>query len=612
MNSPLAVKKVAHATVRFAGDSGDGMQITGSQFTSSTALAGHDLATFPDFPAEIRAPAGTLYGVSGFQIHFAGEDVFTPGDAPDVLVAMNPAALKTNLKDLVRGGLLVINSGAFSSANLKKAGYEQNPLEDGSLSAYDVLSIDITKLTQTAVKDAGVSNKEAGRCKNFWTLGLMFWIYGRELDTTIKWLESKFAKTPAIGLANTLALKAGYAYGETAEISHQRYEVGRAPTAPGKYRNIGGNTATAWGLVAAAELSGVPMVMGAYPITPASDILHELSRHKAFGVTTIQAEDEIAAICAAIGAAYAGNLGVTATSGPGMALKTEAMGLAVATELPLVIVNIQRGGPSTGLPTKTEQADLLQAIYGRNGEAPIAVIAAQSPGDCFYMALEAVRLATKYMTPVILLTDGYLANGAEPWKIPSVDELPKIDVKFRTNPEGFHPFVRDPETLARAWAVPGTPGLRHRIGGLEKSYETGHISYDPKNHERMSHVRRDKIRGIAKDIPLQAIEEGDDSGKLLVLGWGSTYGAIRAAVRRARQAGLSVSHAHVRYLNPLPSNLAEVLGRFDKVLVPELNLGQLARVLRAELEVKVDSFTKIQGQPFQIAELEARIRAELA
>lgn len=612
MNSPLTIKKVAHATVRFAGDSGDGMQITGSQFTSSTALSGHDLATFPDFPAEIRAPAGTLYGVSGFQIHFASEDVFTPGDEPDVLVAMNPAALKTNLKDLASGGLLVLNSDAFSAANLKKAGYVASPLEDGSLSGYRVLSIDITKLTQAAVKEAGLSNKEAGRCKNFWTLGLMFWIYGRSLDPTIAWLNGKFAKQPELAQANILALKAGYAYGETAEVAHDRYEVERAPTAPGLYRNIGGNVATALGLVAAAETSGVPMVMGAYPITPASDILHELSRHKAFGVTTLQAEDEIAAVCAAIGAAYAGNIGVTATSGPGMALKTEAIGLAVATELPLVIIDIQRGGPSTGLPTKTEQADLLQAIYGRNGEAPVAVIAAQSPGDCFYQAMEAVRLATKYMTPVILLTDGYLANGAEPWRVPDVADLPKIEVKFRTDPEGFHPYVRDPDTLARNWAIPGTPGLRHRIGGLEKSYDSGHISYDPQNHEKMSHVRRDKIRGIARDIPLQTIEEGAESGKLLLLGWGSTYGAIRAAVRRARQVGLDVSHAHLRYLNPLPPNLGELLGRFDRVVVPELNLGQLVRVLRAELSVDVESFTKIQGQPFRISEIEERIRQELS
>lgn len=612
MNSPINtdVKRLTGATVRFAGDSGDGMQITGSQFTASTALAGNDLATFPDFPAEIRAPAGTTYGVSGFQIHFASSDVFTPGDSPDVLVAMNPAALKTNLKDLQSGGLLIVNTGAFSSLNLKKAGYDANPLEDDTLTGYEVIRVDITKNTLAAVKETGLSTKEAGRCKNFWTLGLMFWIYGRELEPTAEWLRKKFQKLPSVAEANILALKAGHAYGETAEIAHFRYEVAAAPTQPGTYRNIGGNVATAWGLVAAAELSGVPLVMGAYPITPASDVLHELSRHKGFGVTTIQAEDEIAAVCAALGASYAGSIGVTATSGPGMALKGEAIGLAVTTELPLVIVNIQRGGPSTGLPTKTEQADLLQAMYGRNGEAPVAVIAAQSPGDCFYMAIEAVRLATKYMSPVILLTDGYLANGAEPWKIPDVAELPPLDIKFRTDPEGFHPFLRD-ENLARPWAVPGTPGLRHRIGGLEKDFNSGHISYDPQNHEKMSLVRAEKIAGMANDIPEQHIEEGVDAGKLLVLGWGSTYGSIRQAVRNARARGLDVSHAHVRYLNPFPRNLKQLLARFDRVLVPELNLGQLSRLLRSELDVSTSSFTKIQGQPFRIAELEHRISLEL-
>lgn len=601
-------QKLRGAVVRFAGDSGDGMQVTGSQFTSSTALAGNDLATFPDFPAEIRAPAGTTYGVSGFQINFASEDVFTPGDAADVLVVMNPAALKTNLKDLKRGGLLIVNSGAFSAANLKKAGYDENPLENGSLSGYEVLPIDITKNTQAAVKDSGLSNKESNRCKNFWTLGLMFWIYGRDLTPTIEWIEKKYSKQPEVARANVLALKAGHAYGETAEISHYRYEVPRAPVEPGLYRNIGGNVATAWGLVAASQLANLPLVLGAYPITPASDVLHELSRHKQFGVSTIQAEDEIAAICAAIGASYAGNLGVTATSGPGMALKGEAIGLAVSTELPLVIINIQRGGPSTGLPTKTEQADLLQAMYGRNGEAPVAVLAAQSPGDCFYMAIEAVRLATKYMAPVILLTDGYLANGTEPWKIPEIDELPRLDIRFRTDPEGFHPFLRDPDTLARPWAIPGTPGLRHRIGGLEKDYDSGHISYDPANHERMCRVRAEKIERMALDIPEQGIEEGTDSGKLLVLGWGSTYGAIREAVRRCRARGLDVSHAHVRYLNPFPRNLGEVLSRFDRVLIPELNLGQLSMLVRHRFLIPAESYPKIQGQPFRIAEIETKIR----
>ncbi|HEX3775657.1 MAG TPA: 2-oxoacid:acceptor oxidoreductase subunit alpha [Polyangiaceae bacterium] len=596
------------AVVRFAGDSGDGMQVTGDQFTAAAALARNDLATFPDFPAEIRAPAGTLYGVSGFQINFASQDVFTPGDAPDVLVAMNPAALKTNLRDLKRGGLLIVNAGAFNAANLKKAGYETNPLEDGSLNGFNLVNIDITKLTVAAVKEQGLSNKEAHRCKNFWTLGLMFWLYGRPLEPTIKWIQNKFHKRDDLVQANIAALKAGHAYGETAEISHNRYEVPAAPVASGTYRNIGGNTATAWGLLAATQLSGLNMVLGAYPITPASDVLHELSKFKHFGVTTIQAEDEIAAVCAAIGASYAGNIGVTTTSGPGMALKMEGIGLAIATELPLVIVDIQRGGPSTGLPTKTEQADLLQAVYGRNSEAPLCVIAASTPGNCFYMAIEAARLALKYMTPVILLTDGYLANGTEPWLIPKLDELPRIEVKFRTDPQGFHPFLRDPKTLARNWAIPGTPGLTHRIGGLEKDYDSGHISYAPSNHELMCQTRAAKIAGIADDVPEQQIDVGDESGKLLVLGWGSTYGSIREAVQRCRTRGLSVSHAHVHYLNPLPKNLGELLKRFDRVLVPELNLGQLVKLVRSQYLVPAESFPKVQGQPFKISELEERIR----
>lgn len=598
------------AVVRFAGDSGDGMQVTGDQFTAAAALAQNDLATFPDFPAEIRAPAGTLYGVSGFQIHFSSEHIFTPGDAPDVLVAMNPAALKTNLRDLKAGGLLIVNSGTFNATNLKKAGYAENPLEDGSMdnAGYSVLSIDISKLTLASVKDTGLSTKEANRCKNFWTLGLMFWIYGRPMDPSIKWIEGKFSKRGDLVAANIAALKAGHAYGETAEVSHFSYEVPKAPVAKGKYRNIGGNTATAWGLLAACELSGLEMTLGAYPITPASDILHELSKFKHFGVTTIQAEDEIAAICAAIGAAYAGRIGVTSTSGPGVALKMEAVGLAVTTELPLVLIDIQRGGPSTGLPTKTEQADLLQAVYGRNGEAPVAVIASATPGDCFYMAIEAVRLAIKYMCPVFLLTDGYLANGAEPWAIPDVASLPKIPVEFRKDPEGFHPFLRDPETLARNWAIPGTPGLTHRIGGIEKDFDSGHISYNPDNHEKMTKTRAAKIAGIANDIPEQAVEVGNDSGKLLVLGWGSTYGSIREAVQRCRDRGLDVSHAHVRHLNPFPKNLGELLKRFDRVLVPELNNGQLVKMIRSQFLVPAESLPKIQGQPFKIAELEEKIR----
>ena len=604
-------KTLSGAIVRFAGDSGDGMQVTGSQFTSTAALAGNDLATFPDFPAEIRAPTGTLYGVSGFQINFASRDVYTPGDAPDVLVAMNPAALKTNLRDLKAGGLLVVNDDAFTPQNLKKAGYEKNPLEDGSLEGYRVIQIAITKQTVNAVKEAGLGTKEANRCKNFWTLGLMYWIYNRPVEPTLRWLEQKFKKRPEVIAANSLALKAGHAYGETLEISYDRYEVPAAKVEKGRYRNIAGNTATAWGLIAAAQRSGLELVLGSYPITPASTILHELSKHKQYGVTTIQAEDEIAAACVAIGASYAGAIGVCSTSGPGMALKMEAVGLAVSVELPLVIVNIQRAGPSTGLPTKTEQADLHQSIFGRNSEAPLCVLAASSPGDCFHMAFEAVRLALTFMTPVILLTDGYLANGAEPWKIPKVDELAKIDVSFRTDPEGFHPFARDPETLARNWAVPGTPGLRHRIGGIEKDYASGHISYDPANHEKMTQVRAAKIAKIADFVPEQTIAVGDDSGALLVLGWGSTYGSIHEAVSNCRQRGLSVSHAQLNYLNPLPRNLGELMKRFDRVLIPEMNMGQLAQIIRSEYLIPAESHPKVQGQPFKIEEVEELIRKTL-
>ncbi len=603
-----SLKHIAGAVVRFCGDSGDGMQVTGSQFTATAAIVGNDLATFPDFPAEIRAPAGTLYGVSGFQINFSSQDVFTPGDAPDVLVAMNPAALKTNLKDLRTGGLLIVNSGAFNAQNLKKAGYEMSPLDDGSLGSYRVMSIDITKNTLASVEGSGLSTKEAGRCKNFWTLGLMYWIYGRPLEPTLRWVDDKFKKRPDVAKANAQALKAGHAYGETLEISYDRYDIPAAPVEKGEYCNISGNTATAWGLIAATELSGIDIVLGSYPITPASDVLHELSRFKQFGVTTVQAEDEIAAVCAAIGASYAGNLGVTSTSGPGLALKMEAIGLAVSVELPLVVLDVQRAGPSTGMPTKTEQADLLQAVYGRNSESPVCVLAASTPGDCFYMAVEACRIATKFMTPVILLTDGYLANGAEPWKIPKVSELPHFPVKFRTEPDGFHPFLRDAVTLARNWAIPGTPGLTHRIGGIEKDHDSGHISYDPKNHEKMSRVRAAKIAGIAHDVPEQKIAVGNDSGKLLVLGWGSTYGAIHEAVRRCRARGLDVSHAQLKYLNPMPRNLGDLLARFQRVLIPEMNLGQLVQLIRSRYLVPAESMPKIQGQPFRIDEVEEKIR----
>ena len=595
------------AIVRFAGDSGDGMQVTGSQFTSTAAIVGNDLATFPDFPAEIRAPAGSLYGVSGFQIHFSADSVFTPGDAPDALVAMNPAALKTNLDRLKPGGLLVVNSDAFNKTNLKKAGYEANPLEDGTLEGYHLLAIDITKQTLAAVADCGLSTKEAGRCKNFWTLGLMYWIYSRPREPTLKWLQQKFKSKPEVADANSRAMNAGHAYGEILDIGHDRYEIPAAKVDPGVYRNISGNQATAWGIVAGAQQSGLEVVLGSYPITPASDVLHELSRHKNFGVHTIQAEDEIAAVCAAIGAAYAGKIGVTSTSGPGMALKGEAIGLAVAVELPLVILDIQRAGPSTGMPTKTEQSDLLQALYGRNGESPLAVLAAQSPGDCFFQALEAVRLALKYMTPVILLSDGYLGNGAEPWRIPDVASLPKIEVEFRRDPEGFHPFLRDAKTLARSWAIPGTEGLEHRIGGLEKDFDSGNISYDPSNHQKMSEVRAGKIAGIANDIPEQELELGSRDDRILVLGWGSTFGSIREAVQRCRDQGMSVAHAHLRYLNPMPRNLGQLLGSFDKVLIPELNMGQLVQVIRGRFLVAAESFAKIDGMPFTIAELEQRI-----
>jgi 2-oxoglutarate ferredoxin oxidoreductase subunit alpha len=600
------------AVVRFAGDSGDGMQVTGAQFTVAAALARNDLATFPDFPAEIRAPAGTTFGVSGFQVNFAARDVFTPGDAPDVLVAMNPAALKVNLSDLKSGGLLVVNSGAFTAGNLKKAGYAESPLGTAALDGYQVLTIDITKLTVAAVKDAGLSVKDANRCKNFWTLGLMFWIYGRPLEPTLEWLERKFKSAPELVLANSLALKAGHAYGETTEVSHFRYHVPAATVEPGVYRNISGNQAAALGILAAGRLSGLNIVLGAYPITPASDVLHELSRYKHFGVTTIQAEDEIAACCVAIGASYAGSLGVTSTSGPGMALKMEAIGLAISVELPLLILNVQRAGPSTGLPTKTEQSDLLQAIYGRNGEAPVCVLAASTPGDCFYAVLEGARIATKYMTPVIVLTDGYLGNGAEPWRVPDVSKLQKFPVQFRTDPNGFHPFQRDPETLARNWAIPGTPDLYHRIGGIEKSFDSGNISYDPQNHSRMSHVRADKIAGIAQDIPEAVVAVGEDHGKLVLVGWGSTYGAIREAVQNCRAEGLDVSHVHLRHLNPFPRNLRQLLSRFDHVLVPEMNMGQLVKVLRSEFLIPAESYSKIHGQPFKISEIEARIKQTLA
>lgn len=601
--------------IRFAGDSGDGMQLTGSQFTHSTALMGNDLATFPDFPAEIRAPAGTTYGVSGFQIHFAAHDIMTPGDAPDVLVAMNPAALKTNLPDLKERGMLIVNSGAFIAGNLKKAGYASNPLEDGSLDGYRLIELDIQSMTLAAVERFELGTKAALRSKNMWTLGLVLWLFGRDTATTAEWLGEKFAKKPVIRDANIAALKAGHAYGETAELPSGigPYEVPKAKLPPGLYRNITGNQALAWGLTAAGKLSGLEVVLGSYPITPASTVLHALSGLKNFGVVTFQAEDEIAAVCAAIGASWGGALGVTTTSGPGVALKTEAIGLAIMLELPLIIVDIQRGGPSTGLPTKTEQSDLLQAVYGRNGDAPLVVLAAATPGDCFYMAIEAARISTKYMVPVILLTDGYLANGAEPWKIPAFADLPRFPVEFpRERPDDFHPYMRDAETLARTWAIPGMAGLEHRIGGLEKDFNSGNISYDPDNHHKMTKVRAAKVAGVANDVPEQTIEVGEDSGELLVVGWGSTYGAITQAVRRARAAGKSVSQLHIRYINPLPRGLGELLAKFDKVIVPEMNNGMLIKVLRSEFLVDAVGINKIAGQPFKVSEIEAAIDAHLS
>ena len=602
--------------IRFAGDSGDGMQLTGSQFTQSTALMGNDLATFPDYPAEIRAPAGTTYGVSGFQVHFASHDIMTPGDAPDVLVAMNPAALKTNLADLKRGGLIIVNTGAFTTGNLKKAGYDVNPLDDETLAPFRQLRLDISKHTLSSVEAFELGTKEALRAKNMWTLGLVLWLFGREMNSTIEWLQAKFAKRPEIRDSNIAALKAGNAYGETAEMPSGigTYQVPKADLGPGTYRNITGNEALAWGLVAASKRAGLRLVLGTYPITPASTVLHYLAKLKNFGVTTFQAEDEIAAVCGAIGASWGGAIGVTTTSGPGVALKGEAIGLAHILELPLIVVDVQRGGPSTGLPTKTEQSDLLQAVYGRNGDAPLPVIAAATPGDCFYMAQEAARLALKYMTPVMLLTDGYLANGAEPWKIPKIADLPTIEAKFADPdnvPEGFHPYMRDPETLARVWAIPGMKGLEHRIGGLEKNFDSGNISYDPDNHHKMTKTRAAKVAGIAKDIPEQSCDSGEAGDTLCVVGWGSTYGAIAQAVRRARKDGKKVAHVHIRHLCPFPANLGELLKSFDKVIVPEMNNGMLVKILRSEFLVDAKGVNKIAGQPFKVAEIAAAIDANL-
>jgi 2-oxoglutarate ferredoxin oxidoreductase subunit alpha len=596
---------LSEVTIRFAGDSGDGMQLTGTQFSDTTALVGNDLGTLPDYPAEIRAPAGTLYGVSGFQLHFSSTDIYTPGDTPDVLVAMNPAALKINLKDLKHGGMIIANTDSFDAKNLKMAGYNSNPLEDDSLSNYKLFAVPITSLTLNALKESGLTLKEITRCKNFFTLGLMYWLFNRPIEPTLTWIQEKFAKNKPIADANTKVLKAGYYFGDETEIFTTRYIVEPASLPKGVYRNVSGNEAIALGFVAASQLSGLPLFLGSYPITPASDILHYLSGFKNYGVKTFQAEDEIAGIASAIGASYGGQLAITTTSGPGMALKTEAMGLAVMTELPLVIINIQRGGPSTGLPTKTEQADLFQAIYGRNGESPIPVIAASTPSDCFYMSIEAARIALKYMTPVILLSDGYIANGSEPWKLPDEKDLPKIEVKFWTDKEGFAPYNRD-ENLSRPWVKPGTPGLEHRIGGLEKAHITGYVSYDPDNHDFMVRMRANKVKNIQNDIPDVEVL-GDSDGELVVLGWGGTYGAITEAVKNVQKSGKKVSQVHLKYLFPFPKNLGDVLKRYKHVLVPEINLGQLTTILRSEYLIAPISQTKIKGLPYKSSEIQNKI-----
>jgi 2-oxoglutarate ferredoxin oxidoreductase subunit alpha len=593
----IATEKLEEVVIRFAGDSGDGMQLTGSQFTNTSALIGNDLSTLPDFPAEIRAPAGTLPGVSAFQVRIADHDIHTPGDAPDVLVAMNPAALKKELRDLKPNGVIIVNTDEFNDRNFAKANITSNPLEDHTLDGYRVFQVPLTTMTRRTLEGSGLDNKSMDRCKNMFALGMCYWLFTRPLDNTIAFLEKQFAKKPHLAEANVKVLKAGWNYCDITEVFHDRYEVPAAPLEPGLYRNITGNVALALGLIAASRRSGLSLFLGAYPITPASDVLHELARYKNFGVTTFQAEDEIAAVCAAIGSSFGGALGVTVSSGPGIALKAEAMNLAVMTELPLIVCDIQRGGPSTGLPTKTEQADLLQVMFGRNSESPMPILAPSSPKDCFEVALEAVRIATKYMTPVALLSDGYIANGSEPWKLPDVESLPDLRVEFRSQAEGFLPYLRDPETLARPWAIPGTPGLEHRIGGLEKQDVTGNVSYDPQNHERMVHLRAEKVKRIANDIPPIEVH-GDESGELLVLGWGSTAGAITGAVQAAHRRGLPVSRAHLRYLNPFPANLGEVLSRFRKVLVPEMNLGQLAFLLRGTYLKDVITYSKVQGLPF--------------
>jgi len=606
-------QEIESAVVRFAGDSGDGMQLTGSQFTMTAAISGNDLATFPDFPAEIRAPAGTTFGVSAFQINFGARKIMTSGDQLDVLVVMNPAALITNLEDVKKGGIGIADSGAFSDRNLAKAGYTENPLENDSLEGYRLVKIDMSRLTVEAVKEFGLSNKEALRSKNMWALGLIYWMYGRKREASVNWLKTKFAKKPEIADANIAALNAGHAFGETAEMPAElgTYEVERASIAPGVYRTITGAESVSLGLLAGSQLAGLNISFCSYPITPASALLHQLARMKDFGVVTFQAEDEIAAASAALGASYAGSLGITSSSGPGIALKMEAIGLAIGTELPMVIVNSQRAGPSTGLPTKTEQSDLYQAVFGRNADAPLPVISVSTPSDGYDVAIEAIRIATKYMTPVMVLTDGYITNASEPWLIPDPSTYERFDVSFRTDPENFQPFMRDDKTLARPWVKPGTPEMMHRIGGIERSYDTGHISYDPANHQKMTDVRAAKINGIANDIPEQGVAVGQAGGKLAVVGWGSTYGPINRAVSNLREEGHDVSQIHLRYIWPLPRNLGDLLHSYDHVLIAEMNTGQLRTLIRSEYLVPAEGLNKVNGKPFLIAELEDAIRARL-
>lgn len=606
-------QEIESAVVRFAGDSGDGMQLTGSQFTMTAAISGNDLATFPDFPAEIRAPAGTTFGVSAFQINFGARKIMTSGDQLDVLVVMNPAALITNLEDVKPGGIVIADSGAFTDRNLAKAGYAENPLDNDSLDGYRLVKIDMSRLTVEAVKEFGLSNKEALRSKNMWALGLVYWMYGRKREASINWLKTKFAKKPDIADANIAALNAGHAFGETAEMPAElgTYEVEQATIAPGVYRTITGAESVSLGLLAGSQLAGLNIAFCSYPITPASALLHQLARMKDFGVVTFQAEDEIAAAAAALGASYAGSLGITSSSGPGIALKMEAIGLAIGTELPMVIINSQRAGPSTGLPTKTEQSDLYQAVFGRNADAPLPVISVSTPSDGYDVAIEAIRIATKYMTPVMVLTDGYITNASEPWLIPDPSTYERFDVKFRTDPENFQPFMRDDTTLARPWVKPGTPEMMHRIGGIERSYDTGHISYDPANHQKMTDVRAAKINGIANDIPEQDVAVGAAGGKLAVVGWGSTYGPINRAVSNLREEGMDVSQIHLRYIWPLPRNLGDLLHSYDQVLVAEMNTGQLRTLLRSEYLVPAEGLNKVNGKPFLIAELEDAIRARL-